>query len=163
MNKNIAIVTGWTDVRLVERVVNKNMYATVGNLYNAARGINLLIRSLLANKHIIYVVCLLASKYDYNAGSINCLVDFFYFGFRKGFTESGRECWVINSDIAGYIDLEIPEEKLNALRGAVTVYWFKDVYDLNEQVRALQHSCKPWGENEVFLYLNRRLFHNMGI
>lgn len=150
MNKSIAIVTGWTDVRLVERVVNRNTYATVGNLYNAARGINLLIRSLLANKNIIYVVCLLASKYDYNAGSINCLVDFFYFGFRKGTTESGRECWVINSDVTGYIDLDIPEERLNTLRGAVTVYWFKDIYDLNEQVRLLQHDSKPWGECEIF-------------
>ena len=59
------------------KLLNPKDYAVIGNLYNAERGIPFLIRNLLANPQIEYIIGVGATKEDYNAGSISSLELFF--------------------------------------------------------------------------------------
>lgn len=114
-NGNIAIVTGWTVKTQVAKHLDSEDFAVIGNLYSPTRGISPLIRNLLANPHVRYLVLLNATKEDNNAGGCNCLQDLFTNGFVQGKSDTGKDCWVINSFITGYIDIEIPESVLNEL------------------------------------------------
>jgi len=119
----VAIVTGWTVKQTVAKHLEPTEYAAIGNLYSSTRGISFLIRNLLYNPQVRYLAILSATKEDKNAGSCQCLYDFFTNGFTKGITDTGKETWVINSGIKGYIDIEIPQETLDRLRKTITV-WF---------------------------------------
>lgn len=112
---SIAIATGWTVKTHVAKKLNAEDYAVVGNLYSPTRGISPLIRNLLANPHVRNLVILSATKEDQNSGSCNCLQDLFSAGFKRGKSDTGRNCWIINSEIVGYVDIEIPEEVLKDL------------------------------------------------
>lgn len=111
-----AIVTGWRPIKQVANLLEPHEYAVIGNLYSATRGINFLVRNLLANPHVIFVVAIGDTKQDQNSGSVKCLVDFFHRGFREGVSDTGKKCWVINSEVTGYIDIDIPENILEQLR-----------------------------------------------
>ena len=50
-------------------------YAVIGNLYSPTRGIGPLIRNLLANPHVRYLVILDATREDKNAGDVNKIYD----------------------------------------------------------------------------------------
>ena len=56
---------------------HQDEYAVIRQLYSSTRGINLLIRNLLANPHVRFLVVLNATKEDNNAGAAQCLLDFF--------------------------------------------------------------------------------------
>jgi thymidylate synthase len=117
---NVAVVTGWTPSKQVQRVLDISDYAVIGNLYSAERGISFLVRNLLANPFVHTLILITATKEDENAGSNQCLADFFSHGYYKGFSTLGNPCWVINSNITGYIDIEIPDFALNLLRNSIS-------------------------------------------
>jgi thymidylate synthase len=117
---NVAVVTGWTPSKQVQRALDISDYAVIGNLYNAERGLSFLIRNLLANPFVHTLVLITATKEDKNAGSNQCLADFFLYGYHKGVSTLGKKCWIINSSITGYIDIEIPEFALNLLRNSIS-------------------------------------------
>ncbi len=110
------VVTGWTVKESLVKYLLPREYAAIGNLYSPTRGISPLIRNLLANPQVSYLVILNATPEDSNAGSPQCLLDFFRHGFTLGTGETGRECWVIRSSIIGYIDREIDGRALEQLR-----------------------------------------------
>ncbi len=113
---DIVIITGWTVKQSVSKHFQPEDFAAIGQLYSPTRGINFLIRNLLYNPHVQYLIILNATKEDQNAGGCQCLLDFFKHGFTLGKSDLGKECWLINSPITGYIDLEIPADILESLR-----------------------------------------------
>lgn len=111
-----AIVTGWTVKEFIAKQLDKSDYAVIGSLYSSTRGIDFLIRNLLANPHVTKVVIMACTKEDSNSGSTKCLLDFFTHGFYEGVNDVGKKCWVINSSVKGFIDKEILKLALDVFR-----------------------------------------------
>src|SRR4028119_567294 len=126
------VVTGWTVKQALAKQLQPHEYAVIGQLYSPTRGISLLIRNLLANPHVRFLVALNATKEDKNAGGCECLLDFFRNGFTEGFSDTGRRCWVINSKIQGFIDIEIEQSALELLRQSVEC---QEVHSISEACR----------------------------
>ena len=128
-DSQIVVVTGWTLLNHVTSKIPPHYYAAIGQLYSPARGLNLLVRNLLANPHIRWLVSLGVTKEDANSGAVKCLKDFFTHGVSKGANDSGVECWVVNSKVRGYIDIEIPLADLKTLREHLTHFGAIDIKD----------------------------------
>jgi thymidylate synthase len=143
----VVVVTGWTTKKTIAQKLDPSEFAAIGQLYTPTRGINFLIRNLLCNPHVGYLVALNATKEDRNAGAVKCLLDFFCDGFQFGKSDTGKECWVINSSVAGYIDLQIPAEALSLLRDSIVCQEFKNISDAVDSVKLFSvKKVKPWGE-----------------
>jgi thymidylate synthase len=80
-----AVITGWTVKQAIAKHLQPQEYAVIGQLYSPTRGINILVRNLLANPHVRYLVVLNATKEDKNAGAGECLLDFFRKVLKKGY------------------------------------------------------------------------------
>ena len=140
-----AVVTGWTVRQAVAKHLETNEFAAIGNLYSPTRGISPLIRNLLANPQVRFLVILNGTKEDRNAGACDCLLDFLRYGFTGGKSDTGRDCWVINSQILGYIDGEILPEALDKLRQSLEWY---EVNSVAEAVKIVKnYSQQTWREN----------------
>lgn len=153
----IAICTGWTPAKSVAAKLDPSDYAVIGNLYSASRGINFLVRNLLSNPHVRNLVTMNSTREDKNSGSVQCLKDFFKNGVYRGKNDVGKECWVIDSSVKGYIDIDIPLEVLNQLRSSVALKDCLTVYSILPTVREISESMygtfiKPWAEPMVFPY-----------
>src|SRR4028118_1990730 len=72
-----AIVTGWTVKQAIAKQLQPYEYAVIGQLHSPTRGISFLLRNLLANPHVRFLVVLNATREDRNAGGCECLLDFF--------------------------------------------------------------------------------------
>lgn len=146
---SVCVVTGWTLKSAIASKLNPEDYAAIGNLYSPTRGISPLIRNLLLNPHVRCVVGLLGTREDKNSGSVQALMDFFRNGFELGTTDTGRECWLIKSDVAAYIDIEIPPEVLELLREKVK---FTPTYAIADCIKAVKESenFPSWGEPMEF-------------
>ncbi|MEM8778229.1 MAG: thymidylate synthase [Cyanobacteria bacterium P01_G01_bin.49] len=147
-----AIITGWTVRQSVAKHLNSEDYAVIGNLYSPTRGISPLIRNLLANPHVRFLVVLHATKEDKNAGGCQCLLDFLQQGFKKGISDIGKDIWVINSKITGYIDSEISADALEVLCQSLD---YKEAKSISEAVNYVKEFSKqtnqqPWGEPLTF-------------
>ncbi len=143
-----ALVTGWTLKEAVSKHLQPEEFAAIGHLYSPTRGISFLIRNLIANPHVRFLVALIATKEDRNAGGCKCLLDFFRYGFKEGTTDSGRKCWIILSEVPGYIDLEIPIDVLETLRTHILC---EETTSVAEAVKitklfARGEAMPPWGE-----------------
>lgn len=147
-----AVVTGWTVKKSVASHLSPEEYAVIGNLYSPTRGISILMRNLIANPHVRYLVILDSTKEDKNSGACECLKDFFRNGFTPGKTDTGRECWVINSPITGYIEPEIPATALEKVREYLTWEEAKSIPEAVEIVKrnAAKEQLEPWGESLIF-------------
>ncbi|MEB3311280.1 MAG: thymidylate synthase [Snowella sp.] len=147
-----ALITGWTVRQSLAKQLATEEYAVIGNLYSPTRGISPLIRNLLANPHVRYLVILNATREDKNAGGCQCLFDFFEQGFTAGKSDTGRDCWVINSPITGYVDIEIPAEVLEQLRRSLKVEMVTSIADAVKVVKELatQAPLEPWSESLLF-------------
>ncbi|MEI1375388.1 thymidylate synthase [Nostoc sp. UHCC 0926] len=142
-----AVITGWTVKQAIAKHLQPEEYAVIGQLYSPTRGINLLIRNLLLNPHVHYLVVLNATREDNNAGACQCLLDFFSLGFEEGVCDTGLRCWVIRSPIPGYIDLEVKASALEKLRHSVDC---KEVKSINKTVSLVKsyaqlEALSPWG------------------
>lgn len=148
----VAVITGWTLRHSLAKRLEPKDYAVIGNLYSATRGISPLIRNLLVNPQVRFLVMLVATQEDHNAGSCQCLADFFSQGFRPGQSDTGRDCWLINSSVRGYIDRDIPAESLEQLRNSIQTYLLHHPTEMIAQVKQLaqQGPLPPWGEPQVF-------------
>jgi thymidylate synthase len=147
-----AVITGWTVRASLAEHLNCDDYAVIGQLYSPTRGINLLIRNLLYNPHVRFLVVLNATKEDKNAGACECLLDFFRNGFEENFSDNGRRCWVIRSNVAGYIDFEVPSDALNKLRKFIKVVEAQSIGESITLVKQYATGIKlePWGEQLRF-------------
>ncbi|MBE9036873.1 thymidylate synthase [aff. Roholtiella sp. LEGE 12411] len=146
-NGQTAVITGWTVKQAIAKHLQPQEYAVIGQLYSPTRGINLLIRNLLFNPHVRFLVVLNASKEDKNAGACECLLDFFRNGVEESLSDTGRRAWRIRSAIPGYIDIEIDIDTLEKLRHSVE---YKEVKSIAEAVNLVKSYAqreiqKPWG------------------
>jgi len=146
------VTTGWTVKQFIAEQLEPHEFAVIGQLYSPTRGISLLLRNLLANPHVRFLVIVNATREDQNAGGCNCLLDFFRDGFDKGESDAGRPCWVIRSSIQGYIDLEIEVDALEKLRSSIEWSEAKSVSDAIHQVKdfALRNQVAPWGSPLIY-------------
>jgi len=142
-----AVIAGWTVKQTIAKHLQPQEFAVIGNLYSPTRGINFLIRNLLANPHVRFLVILNATKEDQNAGACQCLLDFFRNGFKSGQSDSGRSCWVIESSVPGYIDKEIDADALEKLQESIKYREAKSIAEAVTQVKfyAEQGMVEPWG------------------
>jgi len=139
------VVTGWTPKDAVAKKLDPQKYAAIGQLYSPTRGISFLIRNLIFNPHVRYMVILNATKVDENAGGCDCLIDFFFKGFSEGISDTGKPCWVIDSKIKGYIDIEIPFEILQKLRQHIEIEAHASLKSAIAAVEAFAtHTSSPW-------------------
>jgi thymidylate synthase len=147
-----AIVSGWTVKSAIGKKLQPNEFAVIGQLYSPTRGINFLIRNLLCNPHVRFLVILNATKEDRNSGAAACLLDFFRNGFEAGKSDTGRDCWLIKSSIFGYIDIEIAAEALELLRHSIEWKEAKNIAETVTFVKdfAQKESVEPWGEPVTF-------------
>ncbi len=143
-----AVVTGWTVKGTIAKHLQSHEYAVIGNLYSPTRGISFLIRNLLYNPHVRFVVIVNATKEDTNARGCECLKDFFLHGFAAGKSDTGRDCWVIKSKVPGYIDMEIEASTLEKLRESIIFYEAKTIAEAVSKIRyyAQKNSLEPWGD-----------------
>jgi thymidylate synthase len=146
-NGQTAVVTGWTIKQAIAKHLQPQEFAVIGQLYSPTRGISFLMRNLLANPHVRFLIVLNATKEDRNARACECLLDFFNNGFFEGSSDTGRKCWVINSEIRGYIDIEIDATALEQLRKSVECKEAKSVAEAVSQVKsyAQRGVVEPWG------------------
>lgn len=153
-NGQTAVITGWTVKQAIAKHLQPHEYAVIGQLYSPTRGINLLIRNLLYNPHVRYLVVLNATKEDKNAGGCQCLLDFFRNGFKEDKSDTGRRCWKIRSDsnIVSYIDIEIDKNTLEKLRESIKYEEVKSITDTVKQVKSYAEweVIEPWGTRLKF-------------
>jgi thymidylate synthase len=147
----VVVVTGWTPRRLIESRLEPSQYAAIGQLYSPTRGINFLVRNLLLNPHVRFLVVIEASREDENSGGCRCLIDLFKNGFQPGRSETGRDCWIVNSSVTGYVDIEIPEKVLSALTKEIICYSASTIADAIEITESLaSQNPLPWREPREF-------------
>ncbi|OYD96468.1 thymidylate synthase [Nostoc sp. 'Peltigera membranacea cyanobiont' 210A] len=142
-----AVITGWTVKQAIAKHLQPPEYAVIGQLYSPTRGINLLIRNLLFNPHVRFLVVLNATREDNNAGACQCLLDFFRNGFEEGVCDTGLRCWVIRSPIPGYIDLEVKASALEHLRESIKYQETKSISETVSLVKSYvqQKALAAWG------------------
>lgn len=145
------VVLGWTVKTIVAKHLQKTEFAAIGNLYSPTRGINFLIRNLLANPHVRYLVVLEATREDQNSGGVRCLLDFFQHGFKAGKSDTRRDCWVVKSDVQGFIDHEVDADALNRLRETITIQKANSVAETIYLVQSFaRENVQPWGDPQIF-------------
>ncbi len=148
---HVGIVTGWTVKETVAKKLDISEYAAIGQLYSPTRGIDFLIRNLLFNPHVRFLVIINATKEDRNAKSCQCLLDFFNNGFELGKSDTDRPCWVIKSEITGYIDIEVEAESLVQLRRSLTVKIVNSIAEAIALTKTYaQNHSEPWGQPQEF-------------
>ncbi|WP_413172630.1 thymidylate synthase [Anabaena azotica] len=146
-NGQTAVITGWTVKQALAKHLQTSDYAVIGQLYSPTRGINLLIRNLLFNPHVRYLVILNATKEDKNAGASQCLLDFFHNGVEESLSDTGRKSWIILSAIPGYIDIDIDIHSLQKLRQSIEVQEAKSITEAVDKIKqyAQKEIIEPWG------------------
>ena len=123
-DSNVGIVTLWSKPKELAQKIDNSKFCAMGPLYSAERGLDLLIRNLLANPQISV---LLLTGVDFSKSGI-VLRDFFEKGFFLGKTDTTEKlCWRIDSQFEGYIDLDIPEEALKLIRESVSLIKVPDL------------------------------------
>ncbi|MDO8538637.1 MAG: hypothetical protein Q7S21_07190 [archaeon] len=121
------IICLWSRKEEIAKRVSSSHYAALGQLFNAERGIDFLIRTLLANPQISNLVVTGADLG--NAGK--ALKDFFEKGFEKSKTIAGKETWKVKSDFNAFIGIDIPEKVLQELRDSIKFEQIGDISKLN--------------------------------
>lgn len=140
---HIAVVTGWTPREAVAKKLDKKDYAVIGNLYSAQRGIPFLIRNLLANPQIHWIIGINSTKEDRNAGSMTALSDFF------------------SSGCDDFAPKDIPEENINEVSKFVSYYECQNILDAIVKIKEIisgltmysqrpKWSLLPWAEPRFF-------------
>ena len=156
----VAIVTGWTPMKLVADRLKEEEYGVIGQLYSPVRGTSFLIRNLLLNPQINTILMLNATPHD-KAGGCQALMDFLEFGVSKGVTDTGKEAWIIKSEVVAYIDKEISYEVLESFRNKIgedkAVQWHTDLRGLINLVKehsslwtSYEYLTHKWQQNENY-------------
>lgn len=142
----VAVVTLWSKKELVADGLPREQFAVLGQLYSPRRGLDPLVRNLLANPSIRHLV---VTGNDF-AGSGRALADFFAAGVERGRTALGYECWLVRSPVEGCLDPEIPLEAIDRLRANVTIHPVASDELRGVLMKLAVEKTSPWGEPLVF-------------
>jgi thymidylate synthase len=118
---NVGVATLWTPKEVYSDALEKNSFSVCGQLYTK-RGINPLLRNVLANPRIRYLVITGNDR----QGSGEALLKFFKDGIENANTAGGKAAgeirgWKISGDDETLIDKEIPLEALELVRQKVEI------------------------------------------
>ncbi len=146
----VAVCTLWTKKELVAEKLDLDKVAVIGNLYSPKKGISFLIRNILANPIIRYlIVCGLD-----NSGSGQALIDLFNNGFEKINGEKGDiKHWRIKSTVENRLDKEISEAALKFFCKGVKILDFRKIKDfgkIKEAIGKLDQKLKPFIPQPLF-------------
>ncbi|MBI4639245.1 MAG: hypothetical protein HY731_01035 [Candidatus Tectomicrobia bacterium] len=130
----VGVVTLWTRRDQVARGLNAGTFQAVGNLYSGYRGLDPLVRNVLANPQIRYLVVCGTDSTE----SGRALVDLIERGFKKGYDSQGKECWLVESDTEGKIDIEVEASAIEQLRKEVSLVDLRGVTDPREVRNAVE-------------------------
>lgn len=120
----LAIVTLWSKASEMAKKVNSSLYCIMGQLFSAERGLDLLMRNLLANPQITNII---VTGVDFSKSGI-VLEDFFRNGFERGETKiTKKPVWKVRSKYEGYIEMDIPANALEQLRESVYIARVSDI------------------------------------
>lgn len=128
-NSQVAICTLWTKKELMAEKLDMNKISVIGNLYSPKRGVSFLVRNILANPKIRYlIVCGLD-----RSGSGQVLVDLAKNGFKKNESKkNSRDYWQAISNIENRIDIEIERKALETFCKCVEVIDAREEKDLGK-------------------------------
>ena len=137
----IGIVTLWTQVTKIVEPIDKSLFSLAGQLYSK-EGINFILRNVLANPNIRYlIVC-----GEERNGSGQALINF----LEKGVDSENN---VLETEYA-QIHKEIPLEAIEAFRKNVKICNMIGNYNTADVVTALRSYQSSqsglWGESQVF-------------
>jgi thymidylate synthase len=148
----VVIVTGWTVRGAVAKRLDPSEYAAIGNLYSPTRGLSPLIRNLSLNPQVSAIVLISGTREDENAGAVQALWDFWLYGYDQGVTDTGCPAWKVRSQVKGFIDIEIPRDRLEAIRYGVSFYRAMSITDAVGLVKNINATPQPdpWGSPEAY-------------
>jgi len=132
------VVTGWSVKEAIAKQLTPDCYAAIGQLYSPVSGLEFLVRNLLLNPCIRYVIGIEATQQDRNAGSMLALKDFFANGVRLSTSTTGRPCWRVKSSIFSTLDAEIKIEAIDMLRQEVCYVHTHSIAECVETVKSLE-------------------------
>ncbi len=138
LESNVGICTLWTDQSVIARDLSRESYAACGNLYSVW-GISYLVRNVLANPKIRYIVLCGADQSD----SGQALVNFFLRGVDENHSIVGA---------AGRVHKEIPLQAISLLRESVEFIDLRGVAQakyLTQKIARLKR-LPPFGSPQVF-------------
>lgn len=147
LQSSVGICTLWTQRQRIAKGIDPNLFSVIGNLYSGKRGLDPLIRNLLANPRLRHLVVCGSDI----SGSGQTLIDFFKNGFEKE-SEYQADYWLVKSKSEGKVDIEVSEEALKQLRQQVEIFDCRGITDLAELSRLIL-TIKPlsaWSEPRVF-------------
>jgi len=152
LGSNVGVCTLWTERKKVAEGLDKGSYAVCGNLYSIW-GINFLVRNILANPKIRYIVLCGADR----SGSGQALLDLVDNRIDRGHRVPGSPDRIGGSSdrIGGSkvaIDRQIPWEAVELFRNSVQVIDIRGT-TRPEQIRQVIASLKPlppFAEPQVF-------------
>ena len=135
---NVGVVTLWTERDVIAKMLAKGDYCAVGNLY-AAAGINHMMRNILANPHIRYLIMWGADM----SQSGHALLKFMQNGIDDQYAIVGAR---------GEIEKEIPKRAIDQFRKNVTLIDLrgKPVATIRETIKTLER--KPAFEKKPQLF-----------
>lgn len=142
----VAVCCLWSVKDKIARRTQPRCYAVIGNLYSGERGLDPLIRNLLANPSIKHLVICGDALTD----SREALTRLFTDGFEEGTTLQGKPAWVVDGSARGYIGLDIPKRDILELIFNLDVHVVeKD--ELNRTLETLRlTSRRPLREAKVY-------------
>lgn len=114
---NVGIATLWTPVDLICQGLEKNSYTVAGQLYSEA-GVNFIVRNVLANPRIRYIV--LCGEENQREKSGQALINL----KKKGVDRKNQIVGTQN----GFIDKEIPPEVIAKFRQGVKIIDLRGIY-----------------------------------
>lgn len=145
----VAVCSLWTKRELVARKLNLEKISVVGNLYSAKKGISFLIRNILANPNIRYLIVCGLDRSE----SGRALIDLDKNGFEKVESkESENGYWQIISGVENRIDIEIEKEALEIFRSKVKIMDLrreKDYAKIQKVIDSLDQNLQPFAKKPL--------------
>lgn len=136
----VVIITLWTPVEQITKKLDKNLFCLVGQLYSKD-GINYIIRNILANPSIYYlIVC----GQDLSSSG-KALIDFFEKGVDENYNIIGNKFSLLHK--------EIPREYLEMVRHNVRIrnlIGIADVAKISEELKNCPKIGKPFTDFKIF-------------
>jgi len=114
----VAVTTLWSKKEKVAEGVPRELFAVMGQLYSPTRGLDPLVRNLIANPSIRHLV---VTGRDFSGSGV-ALRDLFRSGVERGKTTLGQECWRVKSSVEAYIDIEVAEGAIEDMRANVALH-----------------------------------------
>jgi len=140
LKSEVAIITLWTPTKQITEKLDKNLFCVAGQLYSKS-GINYIIRNILANPSIHYLIICGQDL----SGSGKALLNF----FKKGIDENYN---IIGSDFA-LIHKEIPRQALELIRKNVQIkdlIDIKEIEKINQELKFCSLIGKPFAKSQLF-------------